>query len=482
MKYQTSIFTRAIWQTGMLMLSLSPALLTAQHQDLAEAPAAWKGRREPSADTSSFLHACKTGHFQGHFRSYCMSTDNSGPLTDYYALAAGAGLRYETAPWHHFQVTMSGFFILNVASSDFTQRDSLTGQGSRYELGLFDIENPANKSDIDRLEELMVSYRTAKGAVSLGRMHINTPFVNLQDGRMRPTLVSGLWLESRHIPRTRVQGGWLAGVSPRSTVRWYRMGESIGVYPTGVQPDGQPSRYAGLLESRGVALLGITSQPLTRLQVQGWGIWIENIAWTGLTQAEYQVTAGKPHSWKVAGQALVQAGTGGGGLAAAETYIAPGTGARAWGGRLSWSHGPWEAYLAYTRITDHGRYLMPREWGRDPFFTFLPRERNEGLGDVHATTAQLQRRWTRLPLRTTLATGAYRLPDVRRTDLNKYGLPSYWQTHLDLRYTFGGSMEGLDAQLLLVHKAALGKDVSGYRYIFNKVDMFLYHAVLNYHF
>jgi hypothetical protein len=43
-------------------------------------------------------------------------------------------------------------------------------------------------------------------------------------------------------------------------------------------------------------------------------------------------------------------------------------------------------------------------------------------------------------------------------------------------------MEGLDAQLLLVHKAALGKDVSGYRYIFNKVDMFLYHAVLNYHF
>jgi hypothetical protein len=27
---------------------------------------------------------------------------------------------------------------------------------------------------------------------------------------------------------------------------------------------------------------------------------------------------------------------------------------------------------------------MPREWGRDPFYTFMPRERNEGYGDVNA--------------------------------------------------------------------------------------------------
>jgi hypothetical protein len=26
---------------------------------------------------------------------------------------------------------------------------------------------------------------------------------------------------------------------------------------------------------------------------------------------------------------------------------------------------------------------MPREWGRDPFY-FMPRERNEGYGDVNA--------------------------------------------------------------------------------------------------
>ena len=34
-------------------------------------------------------------------------------------------------------------------------------------------------------------------------------------------------------------------------------------------------------------------------------------------------------------------------------------------------------------------FLMPREWGREPFYTFLPRERNEGLGGVNAWTCQL---------------------------------------------------------------------------------------------
>ena len=31
---------------------------------------------------------------------------------------------------------------------------------------------------------------------------------------------------------------------------------------------------------------------------------------------------------------------------------------------------------------------MPREWGKEPFYTFLPRERNEGLGNIHAFTVK----------------------------------------------------------------------------------------------
>ena len=56
---------------------------------------------------------------------------------------------------------------------------------------------------------------------------------------------------------------------------------------------------------------------------------------------------------------------------------------------MGWKNNRWETTLNYNRITTHGRYLMPREWGRDPFFTFFPRERNEGLGDVHAIVGKL---------------------------------------------------------------------------------------------
>ena len=74
----------------------------------------------------------------------------------------------------------------------------------------------------------------------------------------------------------------------------------------------------------------------------------------------------------------------GGNKDAAKSYFKKGSKSMSFGGKLGWKNNRWETSLNYNRITAHGRYLMPREWGRDPFFTFLPRERNEGLGDVHA--------------------------------------------------------------------------------------------------
>jgi hypothetical protein len=43
-------------------------------------------------------------------RYFLMATDNQKGLTDYFANALGGGLRYETAPYHGFQIAASGFF------------------------------------------------------------------------------------------------------------------------------------------------------------------------------------------------------------------------------------------------------------------------------------------------------------------------------------------------------------------------------------
>jgi hypothetical protein len=60
-------------------------------------------------------------------------------------------------------------------------------------LALFDLEDPGNKANMDRLEELYLKYNFKKSEIIFGKQLINTPFINLQDGRMRPTGVEGLW-------------------------------------------------------------------------------------------------------------------------------------------------------------------------------------------------------------------------------------------------------------------------------------------------
>ncbi len=125
---------------------------------------------------------------------------------------------------------------------------------------------------------------------------------------------------------------------------------------------------------------------------------------------------------------------------------------------------------------------MPREWGRDPFFTFLPRERNEGFGDVHAFMGKVNYHFPKARIKTSLAAGYYHLPDVKNYRLNKYGLPSYTQVNADIRYSFNKLLKGLEAQVLVAGKFNQGETYNNKNYVFNKVNMAQYNFVLNYHF
>ncbi len=162
------------WFLGLfLLLSVSAK---AQHQELSEKPVMYKGKQNTTEDSTSLLHAFKAGSFHGHFRYFLMSTQNKKGLTDYYANAAGGGIRYETAKFHGFQIAVSGFYIFNICSSDFTKPDAATGQYNRYEIALFDVTDPANKKDLDRLEELYIKHNFKNSNIVFGRQLINTPF------------------------------------------------------------------------------------------------------------------------------------------------------------------------------------------------------------------------------------------------------------------------------------------------------------------
>jgi hypothetical protein len=462
----------------LLFLFLFSATLVAQHQEIHTPPHLWKGKKSVAEDTTSLLFAFKHGKVHGNLRYFLMATENQGHLTDTYASAAGGGLFYETGSFKGFQMGVGGYFIYNIGSSDMSKVDPYTQTSSRYETSLFDLEDLTNKNDLDRLEELYLKYNFKKSHLTAGKQLINTPFINLQDGRMRPTEVGGLYGELFPGKKNKLEGGYLYEISPRGTVDWYGIGESIGIYPNGVNINGSKGNYKEHIESKGIYLLGYTHQLPRGQSLKLWNVYVDNVFNTSMLQWDM-----KQGAW-VAGIQYTQqqAINEGGNEDPSKTYFSPDQIARVLSTQVGYGQENWKTSLSYTRITAEGRYLMPREWGRDPFYTFMPRERNEGFGDVNAYVGKVNYAFPKAPLKASLSYGYFQLPDVKNYALNKYGMPSYTQLNLDLSYEFVNFLEGLEIQALYVHKANQGETYQNEKYIINKVNMSNYNLIFNFHF
>lgn len=409
-----------------------------------------------------------------------MATDNARQLQDYYALAAGGGLNYQTAAFHGFRFGLGGIFQYNLASN-LEKHDSTTNASNRYEIGLFDITDPANRKNLDRLEDLWLRYEWKKSQITLGQQIVQTPFINPQDGRMRPTMVSGLWAEINRVKHTKIEGGWLWSVSPRSTVKWYSVGHSIGIYPKGLNPDGTSSGYPENLESKGIGLLGITREVGSRMRVQLWNQYVDNIFNTALIQTDFTHPLRNGHKILLGLQWTHQnALSAGGHEDQTRTYFPKGARSNVISAQAGWQRNGWQALAAWTHTTADGRFLNPREWGREPFYTFMTRERIEGSGDVNAVTARVNWQPAGNKWRFEAAYGRFYLPDIKNISLNKYGFPAYEQFNFDVRYAFGGALKGLRAQFLYVYKGRLGAVYGNDKYVINKVDVGLFNLILNY--
>lgn len=455
----------------------------AQHHELSEQPIMWKGKPQDVLDSTSLLYAFKTGSTAGHFRYFFSQTTNEGILSDYFANAIGGGLRFETNSFHHFQFAVSGFYFFNIGSSVLHAPDPITGTLSRYETGLFDIENPDNHRDMDRLEELYLKYNLKGGKIIVGRQLINTPLINIQDGRMRGTGVEGLWLDQVIYEKIRFQGGILTAISPRSTTKWYKGAESIGLYSQGVDVTGAPAQFR---ENLALPFIGVASLQYhinKMLEYQAWDYHLPGILNSTFHQVTYTHKLGQI-SWQNGAQFIRQwALADGGNEDPNKTYIQAGSKSMTFGFRSKLEFERWHYSLNYNRITAEGRYLFPREWGRDPFFTFMPRERNEGFGDVHAFVLKIENQnKSSLFQKSGIAFGYFSLPDVKNYALNKYGMPSYLQMNIDIRMKLNHLMQGLEGQLLLVCKYGVGDTYNNPKYEINKVNMLLTNFVLNYHF
>ncbi|MCC5938672.1 MAG: hypothetical protein JJU34_15430 [Lunatimonas sp.] len=413
-------------------------------------------------------------------RSYWMSTGYWEDFKSDFALGQSAFLRLTTRELHGFSLVGRYTVFGNLWSSDLSAPDPVTNNVNRYEVGLFDVNNPSDRL-FGKIEELQLRYRSERFDVVAGRMDINTPFLNPQDGRLSPTFVEGVRVNVTPGKSNTLSAQYIGKISPRSTSGWFQVGETVGVYPVGQGEFGGPSNYQGNTESRFVTVIDWIHQNDADVQLQLNHTYVDNISSTAFLQVlkEWQLATNQR---LVAGfQFTSQHGVGeGGNPDPTKRYKNPDDFNFVIGSRVGIKSKRTTWWLNYSRIDGRGRFLHPREWGKDPFFTFIPRERNEGFSDVNAFTAYYQRNVPDKGLQIYGFSGLHFLPDPGNTEVNKYAFPSYAQANLGGRYTPKNWGKGMDFHLILMSKVNLKSGEMRPQWVYNKVNLMHLNLIMNY--
>lgn len=440
---------------------------------------------EQSNDTTSneklFGNQLKNGHFEFHLRSYYMHTENQAGILDYSTWGTGAGLGYFSPRWKGLGVGFSGFFVFRHFENNLTKVDPITGLSNRYELTLFDVHHPENHHDMDRLEEFYLSYEKEKFSTWFGRHHFESPLLNASDNRMRPNLFSGLSADYK-TGKLSFTGAWFTHLISRGSLEWLTVEESVGFYSTGRNPTGSDEDYHHHLESKGIGVFGIEYQT-KELQLKSWTYLAEGLFTTTFSEATGNLSLSNGNMFLYGIQGFYQSSIGdGGNQDPRKAYILPDENTYGLGLRSGIHFGNSEFTFNYLGISDNGRFLFPREWGREKFFVSLQRERFEGLGGVHALGFLYDQTFIHDKLKVALGVSHVQTPDLENIGLNKYGLPNYYHFTGLIDYRFSGFFTGLDLQFLVAGKKEDRDRKIPLEYVINRVNMTNYNLILDYRF
>lgn len=434
-----------------------------------------------SRSNESLGDRIKAGEVDFHLRSFFMGTQNKGTLTDYHTKAIGAGIGYYSPSFKGFQFGFSGFFVFQLYAHNLNRADPTTGNVNRYEVLLYDMNDLENTKDLDRLEDLYLSYQINKFKAVFGRQKINTPLLNEQDNRMRPNIFNGLTLNYES-DSWKWMAAWYNQVTMRGTVNWYSIENSLGVYPFGRNVFGTSSGYKGNVSSKGIGVLGATFQKANSPKIQVWNYLAENIFLINFIQADSHLDLGGADLLLGAQGFYQTAVKDGGNIDPELTYMMRGEKTGGFGAKVGLKHRGNIFSLNYLGIAEQGRFLFPREWGRETFYASLSRERFEGNGGSTAITAKYEFSVPNQPnLSGLLGASMVDNPDISLFSLNKYGVPSYYHFAGALDYSFDGYLEGMKLKFLLVNKTGKDSEVPD-KYRINRVDLWNLNIIVDYKF
>ena len=426
------------------------------------------------------LDSKNKGKFSGQWRTYYMGTLNKGTLKDYNALASGGTLKYQYQGIKNLELGVALYNSTNIGIQDLKSPDAQTGRLSRYEEGLFNRLDLSNDA-VFLLGELYVDYKLKQHQVTVGRMKINTPLVNPEDGRMIPTLVQGFWYKHIDAKQNTLQLGFLNGIAPRSTGEFYGIGESIGTYNVGRNIYGRPAQYKGNTQSDYVILANADLRLTQDLCLGIWNQFVQNVYNSLYLKPRFKVT----DALQLEGEWLHQNKVGDGGNEIDTLRYFNQNTSDIFGLKLEYKLTNTAISLSYNRILPQGQFISPREWGREDLFSFQKRERSEGSADNHALVATYETSFSFIKnqagINTILSIGRHWKPAVTNAVLNKYAMPGYTQINLDMFFDFR-TLKHLKPELLLTTKLPHGNIPDDPNFYYNKVDIWHISAILNYNF
>ena len=365
----------------------------------------------------------------------------------------------------------------NALSSDFWVPDPVTGQSNRYESGLFNLLDPQDRF-FGRLELLSLSFSQPKFGFKVGKMGIQTDWVNAQDGRLSPTVVEGV--HAWFVPTTNWKlSGWaISRMNVRGSKDWLLVEETIGLFPQGRSPFGRPAAYLGNTKSPWLGIWELEGKMKGGKSLRFSHTYAANLFATYWATFE-KTSKNTLGTWASGIQSGMQHGLGDGGNSDSQKqYKNPSELNFAVSAKLNWKKGPWETQLSATQVGGKGRWLSPREWGKDAWYTFIPRERNEGFETVTAAVGYVSYRLVEIGMQVYTYAGIHILPDPLDAAANKYNFPSYRQHNFGLRYV-PKKLKNLDFHLILVVKEPLTNQNLSAVQQYNKVDLLHFNGIIN---
>ncbi|MDT0690939.1 hypothetical protein RM549_14170 [Salegentibacter sp. F188] len=418
----------------------------------------------------------KDAYVHGHVRNFFLTTNNQGGLKDYYTNATGGAIGIITGNHKGFEIGVKNIFTYQTFGGNLKAKDVNTGYNAKWEYELYDVLNKGNYNNINRLDELFLRYRFKKSYLSLGRLKPEyTPLLNQSDGRMMPFSHRGFWGHFNFHPRHTFNVGWLDGVAPRATTEWFDLEEGIGLFNNGYQPNGEKADYYKFYPSKGIGI--ITYRYLHKnFKIALYDFYIDKLNNTFLTEVGYNVMDFNL-GLQVVYQTPLQFSED---LPYENRYVQPKEHGQVISSQLGWGNKIFKFAFAYTHAFDTGRFLFPKELGRDRLFTSISRSRLEGLGGVDVVTFKSEFRLLKPELHVSIDLQKLTGLEAGQTTLNKYKIYETFQANTRITYTLQGFLDGLTLDLLWVYR--VNQNIKEAERIFNKSDFNQFSFVTNFYF